>query len=382
MFNSCQVDFENQMNKLIKNEDYEALKQLMIQYLDEINEKMDKIDLNLRNIVIFGAGNTSELYYEAFQKEKIDIKYFVDNSVKKQNTLFHGIKVVAPEKLLEVECPFVIISSEVIQYSKQIKQQLHEMDIEYISFSEYIFAKYKEKIVEVIRVLDDNKSIIVFCSLILGKILDIPIDEEVYSPDQYFGIKEFMRYDFNEIFIDAGAYVGDSIETYLFKKVATFKKIYAFEPSRKNFTALKKRRERLNSEWALDEDKIKIVQAGLGRENKRMTFCEDIAGGASRFVEKGSNQNDEVAVVYKLDDYLKGEAFTFLKADVEGFEMSILEGAKETIKKYRPKLAICIYHKPTDFYEIPLYLKTLVPDYKFAIRHHSFSNNETVLYAW
>ena len=72
----------------------------------------------------------------------------------------------------------------------------------------------------------------------------------------------------------------------------------------------------------------------------------------------------------------------FIKADIEGAEMNLLHGAKKIIQKYKPKLAISIYHTIMDFFEIPLYIKSLVPEYKMAIRHYSNNTTETVLYAW
>ena len=60
----------------------------------------------------------------------------------------------------------------------------------------------------------------------------------------------------------------------------------------------------------------------------------------------------------------------------------MLLGAKKSIKKYRPKLAICIYHNAVDFYEIPILIKEILPDYHLSIRHHSPTLCETVLYAW
>lgn len=70
-----------------------------------------------------------------------------------------------------------------------------------------------------------------------------------------------------------------------------------------------------------------------------------------------------------------------IKMDVEGSELESLKGAKRTIQRDKPKLAICIYHKPEDMTEIPMFIKELVPEYRLYVRHHSNSDLETVLYA-
>lgn len=70
-----------------------------------------------------------------------------------------------------------------------------------------------------------------------------------------------------------------------------------------------------------------------------------------------------------------------IKLDIEGAELSALKGARETILADRPKLIICLYHKPEDLYEIPLYIRSLAPDYRFQIAHSSAGFTDTILYA-
>ncbi|EOS66974.1 FkbM family methyltransferase [Oscillibacter sp. 1-3] len=90
-----------------------------------------------------------------------------------------------------------------------------------------------------------------------------------------------------------------------------------------------------------------------------------------------------VVPVATIDEIVEKEnpKVTMIKMDIEGSELEALKGAKKTIQRNKPKLAICIYHKPEDMLEIPLYIKSLVPEYKLYVRHHSNSNVETVLYA-
>ena len=67
--------------------------------------------------------------------------------------------------------------------------------------------------------------------------------------------------------------------------------------------------------------------------------------------------------------------------DVEGAELESLKGAQKVIKRDKPKLAVCIYHKPEDILTLPLFIKKLVPEYKFYLRSYSNADNEMVLYA-
>lgn len=67
--------------------------------------------------------------------------------------------------------------------------------------------------------------------------------------------------------------------------------------------------------------------------------------------------------------------------DIEGAELNALKGGEKLIRKYKPKLAICVYHKPEDIFELPQYLLQLNPDYKFWIRKYGQFYTDMVLYA-
>lgn len=201
---------------------------------------------------------------------------------------------------------------------------------------------------------------------------------DVFEKDQYFCLPQFSGIE-KEIYVDAGAYVGDSLERFIWSQYGVFNKAIAFEPGARQFRALTTRTKRLTEEWALDDDQVILVSAALGERavtahakshSGQMTSLSlDAAGGEEFRIET-------------LDGYMAGGPVTFLKADVEGMEMPLLRGAAETIRKFRPKLAICVYHYPSDIPVISHYLKSLVPGYRFALRHHSPQFMETVLYAW
>lgn len=100
-------------------------------------------------------------------------------------------------------------------------------------------------------------------------------------------------------------------------------------------------------------------------------------GGGGKVSEDGRT----IIAGESIDNVLKGDRATFIKMDVEGAELKSLIGAENTIKNYKPRLAISIYHKPSDIYEIPQLLMEYRPDYRFYIRHYTSYIWETVLYA-
>lgn len=98
---------------------------------------------------------------------------------------------------------------------------------------------------------------------------------------------------------------------------------------------------------------------------------------ASRVSEDG----DVEIEVKALDNIIKDDIATYIKMDIEGSEIEALKGGREIIQKYKPKLAICIYHNPQDLFEIPLMIKEMRGDYKLFIRQYADSIFETVCYA-
>jgi FkbM family methyltransferase len=231
------------------------------------------------------------------------------------------------------------------------------------------------------RILGDDRSRAVLRAVLMAMLTgDNGHCEAVFEREQYFCLPRFCGSQ-KEIYVDAGAYVGDSAERFIWSHNGVFAKLYAFEPGPRPFAALQARVGRLTAEWALDPDGIELVNAGLG-EAPGAARASSGNGQMSNLALGDSQSAGDAVDIVGLDDFLGGRPITFLKADVEGMEMALLKGARATIRRCRPKLAICVYHHPTDITEISNYLADLVPDYRFALRHHSPQQMETVLYGW
>jgi hypothetical protein len=74
------------------------------------------------------------------------------------------------------------------------------------------------------------------------------------------------------------------------------------------------------------------------------------------------------------------EKVDFIKMDIEGAEVEALKSTVETIKKFRPKLALCLYHRESDFQTIPEFIHSLNLGYKFYFNHYTMHEGESVLF--
>lgn len=189
--------------------------------------------------------------------------------------------------------------------------------------------------------------------------------------NQYFDFN-IINFNKEEVFVDAGAFdLATSIE---FKRYCEEKDvegyIYAFEPDGLSYVKCKEKILRNNYK------NIELINSCLW--NEKAVLCFDEEGTGSSAV---SDNGKAFVQALPLDEIGLRRNVTFIKMDVEGAELKALIGARKTIVKNHPKLAICIYHKPDDIYDIPSYIKELDPSYRLFIRHYSNYITETVLYA-
>lgn len=199
--------------------------------------------------------------------------------------------------------------------------------------------------------------------------------------DQYFHPPEFHA-TFNESFIDAGAFTGDTLEKFIQENLGTFESIYAFEPGDRQFAALKSRVNRMESEWAIGDNKIHLIKKGLGYSKSSARFDDKSEDAMSHsFASESGGQGGEIEIV-SIDDELAEVDITFIKSDIEGMDLPMLKGATKTIVKNRPKMAISCYHYPTDLIEMVKFIGSLKLDYKFKLRHHANVIGDYVLYAY
>lgn len=226
------------------------------------------------------------------------------------------------------------------------------------------FLENKSRYQETYNLLSDDKSKEVFEKVINFKIsFDLSFmkgftnnfDEQYFDKDLIPNIK-------NITFVDGGAYVGDTLPN-IIQNFPNYKKIYCIEPNDLHIKIAKR-------DFSTQRD-IEFINCGLGKEKIEINQAQETQDICA---------HDYQAININTIDNLIKEKVDFIKLDIEGAEQDAIIGAKETILKNHPILAICIYHKAQDWYKVPQLVLSVRNDYKVFIRHYMEGIYETVMY--
>jgi len=333
-----------------------------------------------KKFAIFPAGPTAQGFYLTLLNDyDIEADFFIDNNPQKKGHTYHDkpVKLRPWEEMPNFRDEYVVLISTLAQYYFQIVEQLEQAGIEsYIYADAYVACQIWDRYKSSLNMLYDEKSKIAYLGAIYH-LLTLNNSFIAFEGNQYFAHKEFTNIG-HQIVVDAGAFTGDTLEEYVKRSMEGFK-YYGFEPFDKAFKKLETRAKRLISENMLSDSDIILVPAGVGTHTEKIKFTET----NSNMLIPNDSSSGKALLVYSLDDYFKDKIpFTLLKADIEGGELEMLKGASETIRLYKPKMTLCIYHSAVEFASIVEYIHKLVPEYKMAIRNHCYDYRETVLYCW
>lgn len=196
-----------------------------------------------------------------------------------------------------------------------------------------------------------------------GEFLNLDLFPKKYGK-HYF--PEFLNFNSSgEVFYDIGGFDGETTLDFI-EECSTYLKIYTFEPNPDNYKLL--------SEKLRTYRDVEIVTKGISNSNQLSGFSSG-RGSASHF-DSASNLKIELTTL----DSLPIHPPTFIKMDIEGMERFALEGGRTTIARFRPKLAISVYHLFDDVRVIFGLISELVPNSQFFLRHYSDGVDETVLF--
>ncbi|MBI3556002.1 MAG: FkbM family methyltransferase [Deltaproteobacteria bacterium] len=233
--------------------------------------------------------------------------------------------------------------------------------------------KHRGDLLRVFSLLNDRKSRQTFIEHLMVRLLRIPmIDSRLIVKDTYFS-DGIVAHDQDAIFYDCGAFDGDSVFNFIAHCGQKFKRIVAFEPDPGNFSRL---RETVAAWPHKLSKKIKLVNRALADWAGKAGFSTD--GLASSRMDESAMGS---VITTTLDEFALNEKPTFIKFDIEGAERLALLGARKLLGKVKPALAVCVYHRPEDLWQLPLLIKSFNPGYRFYLRASNGYGDELVIYA-
>jgi len=377
------VSFENQLEEVL-DKDVVALvndhKESFRRLTDEMGERY----------ILFGAGRLGQITLAGLRKAGINPLAFADNNPKLWDTSVQGLQVFSPQEAaarFSKDSIFIIT----LYTSQPVWEQLTSMGLKVISFAAlawiypqtltphgcvelpYKIFEQADAVRKAFSLWTDDTSRREY----LGQIQwQTSLNRSILPPhlpqNEIYFADELITTTTNEIFVDCGAFDGDTIQEFLKYRTSSFERIIAIEPDPINCKALEARVSALPVET---KKKIQVIQSAVGSKRALVTFNATGTAGSSF-----GNGSYEVECA-PLDELLDGIKPTFIKMDIEGAEPDALLGARSIIERDAPVLAICLYHAQEHLWQVPLLIQSLSSQYDFFLRRYADECWELVCYA-
>jgi FkbM family methyltransferase len=376
------------------------LDRLLIETVEEAHQRerttFDKATKQFGNrLVLFGAGNLGRKALAALRADGVEPLAFVDNNEALWGSQVRGIPVLSPydgARQFGDSASFCIAiwRGEGTDTMKQRRQPLLDAGCLNVVDFGALFWKYHTRVLphysldlphhvlvraDAVRAAfdlwTDDASRAEYVAQVRWRLwldfdnLPPPLKEEIYYPRDLVDISD------DEVFIDCGAFDGDTVRAFIGHAEGRFKRIYAFEADQSNF-----RRLCDFAASAPEGIRARLVcsDAALNDRAGWLFFTE--TGTAASAVAKQGVRVRAVA----LDEELT-EAPTWIKMDIEGSEPAALRGAQRTIASHAPILSICVYHSQNHLWDVPLQIAAMHPGYRQYLRPFVPESWDLVCYA-
>lgn len=328
--------------------------------------------MTLKKCIIFGTGKFAKDAFSVLNNRNMEVSFFLDNDVSRIG-YFMGKPVYGVDKLEFTNLPIIICSTWVVQILEQVSKIGYKGKVFVIDPFLTIFDDFDLSDNTLQEINDFYESLDNESKEILRGVIGLRIGDfsslKVSNYNQYYHPE--LIFSDSDVFIDGGAYTGDTVH-FFEKKGVKLKEFHCFEPDCSNFNELLKHS---------GMNHVFKINAGLWSTSGYVSFLS--SNDSTPYCGKIKIGGDKSIRVLSVDDYCKKNFIkpTLVKMDIEGAEYEALVGARETIINEKPKLAISIYHRYNDIWFIQRFIKSLRPDYKFFLGHHSNTYLETILYA-
>lgn len=340
----------------------------MIELLKEKTNVWDFLANDSKPIVVYGMGNGSQRIIETIRHYGGEVSDIFASDEFVRGHSFLGYKVHKYSEICEKYNDFNVVIG-FATHLDDVLDRIKSISKDHTTFApdvpvaggglftyEYV-KENEEKIDFVYNRLADEKSKEVYLDIINFKINGKV--EYLFNSftEKSLIYRDILKLGQNETIVDLGAYDGDTIREFTGFTNNKYRHIYALEPDEKNFRKLSRNTENMEN----------VTIYNMGAWNRQDTLIFDKKAGRN---SKLSSQG--VPVKVSDVDTLINDDISMIKMDIEGSELKALEGCKNTIQKYIPKLYVCAYHRNEDLFSLPLKVFEMCDDYKMYFRHSPY----------
>lgn len=343
-------------------------------------------------IVLVGFGALGQQIAAGAKAQGLNVVAVVDNGFteEKINVVPEGVSILHMNDFHSLNWIYDFVICAIRDKAhEELRAQLEAMGVKNIYHATDLLRVYPETVElarpgnrDQIRGAKENKPVFAdeFSSIVFDSICS------AWSGDKYPGFAEspekhlyfdrsFYKPLENEVFVDCGAFDGDTVAQFMKVRNGKHELIVAFEPDDASFFRLQARVQGLYEEYP----QSRILMVNSATTDRDGVACSKNDGSPSSKLIEG-NANVPCTTLDSVCDSA-GIAPTLIKLDIEGSEIAALNGARETIKKYRPVIACVTYHRPEDVWQVPKLLHEIVPEYRLYLRKYGPYFYEHVCYA-
>jgi FkbM family methyltransferase len=371
--------------------DPDAVRQWASGYFDEFaGTKSDRI-------VLCGAGGLGRKMLAGLRQVGIEPLAFTDNDARKWGQTIEGVEILSPvDAIAKFSTTAIFIVTVWGAYAKDLMsdrlQKWTQAGCNRVTTFLPLFWKFPEvflpywacdlphhviehkaKIQQVAASWSDAASLTQFIAQVNWRLsgdfnlFPSPSLGKIYFSPPFISILP------TEHFVDCGAFTGDTLVDFLAAAGNNFHKYTALEPDPQNFTKLSRFVANCESQH---QQKIELLQ--YATHSSRETLRFSASGNASSTC---TADGDLEVQGERLDAIFANESPTFIKLDIEGGEIEALQGAKQLLQKFRPIVAVSIYHVQDHLWQIPDLLNSILSNYDFYTIAHDREGWDLVMYA-
>ncbi|MDR3766306.1 MAG: FkbM family methyltransferase [Butyricicoccus sp.] len=357
----------------------------------KIEQVIQRLKTTQREIFIFPSGGVGENLLCVMQKLGIKIAGLGDNATHKIGQKLHEIPILSFAEISEQHPDAIILIGSRI-YALEIMQQFRKagFSAENLIFEEFngyaavskldvpaLIQNNQDKLQKLLPLLADEQSRkVLYGYLNYLHTFDAQYIEQIRSQETMYFDASLYALSADETVVDGGGYTGDTFSVFS-GLVPSFDTYFLCEPMHDIINKAKARLGRMNFSGS-----IRYIEKALWDCESSLFFD---AHGSGSMVEQTGNVPTLAA---PLDEIVEDKDVTLIKLDVEGSEEKALLGARQTIARCHPKLAVCVYHLTNmfehggfDILDLPLKIKELHPSYQIYLRHYGSGLTDAVCYA-